>query len=185
MDIGGIVLAAALALAAPQDPQHTFNQQYKDRAAAAAAETLESADNVTFRYRVHIVNLLQLKPGMTAAEVGAQSGFVSRLMAERVGADGRVISTDVDPRMVDYMSERAKAEGLTNLTAKPRPASGTGLDPASVDAIAIVRRLSTVEKPGDMLAEAAGALKPGGLLLVIDTPREGQGAPRPASTPKR
>lgn len=176
MEIGGIVLAAALALAAPQDVRNTFDQQYKDRDVAAAAGMLESAENATFRYRVHIVNLLQLKPGMTAADVGARSGFVSRLMAERVGADGRVVATDADPKMVEYMRARAAAEGLTNLSVKPRSASSTGLEPASMDAIAFVSGLGAAAQPGDMLAEAAAALKPKGLLLVVDTPREGQGA---------
>lgn len=176
MDTGRMVLVAALALAASQDPQQTFNEQYRDKAAAAAAGTLESGANATYRYRVHIVNLLQLKPGMAAAEIGARSGFVSRLMAERVGTDGRVIATDLDPKMVAYMSERARAEGLANLTVKQGRASATGLDPASVDAVAFVARLSTDPKPDEMLSSVAAALKPQGLLLVVDTPREGEGA---------
>jgi ubiquinone/menaquinone biosynthesis C-methylase UbiE len=175
MDTGRMVLVAALALAASQDPQ-TFNGEYKDKAAAAAAATLESGANSTYRYRVHIVNLLQLKPGMAAAEIGARSGFVSRLMAERVGSGGLVIATDPDPKMVAYMTERARAEGIANLTVKQGRASATGLEPASVDAIAFVARLSADPKPEDMLASVAAALKPQGLLLVVDTPREGQGA---------
>lgn len=176
MEIGRIALVAVLALGAPQAAQQTFSQQDKDRRVAAAVEELESAASATFRYRVHIVNLMQLKPGMTAAEIGARSGFVSRVIAERVGPGGRVTATDADPTMVAYMSDRARAEGLANLTVVQGPASGTGLAAESVDAIVFVGRLSTYARPGDMLAAATAALKPKGLLLVVDTPREGQGA---------
>lgn len=175
MEIGWIVLVAALA-AAPQDRQQTFNQQYKDRAVAAVAGHLESAASATFRYRVHIVNLMQLKPGMAAAEIGARSGFVSRVMAQRVGTDGRVTATDPDPKMVAYMAARAQAEGLANVTAVQAPASGVGLEPGAMDAIVFVARLSTYARPEEILSSAALALKPRGLLLVVDTPHEGQGA---------
>jgi ubiquinone/menaquinone biosynthesis C-methylase UbiE len=176
MEIGWIVLVGALAAAAPQDAQQTFNQQYTDRAVAVVAEQLESAASATFRYRVHIVNLMQLKPGMAAAEIGARSGFVSRVIAQRVGTDGRVIATDPDPKMVAYMAARAQAEGLANIKALQAPASGVGLDPGSMDAIVFVARLSTYPRPGEILSAAAMALKSKGLLLVVDTPHEGQGA---------
>jgi ubiquinone/menaquinone biosynthesis C-methylase UbiE len=176
MDIGRIVMIAVLALAGGQGTEHAFNQQYKDRAVAAAAEKLESAASATYRYRVHIVNLMQLKPGMTAAEIGARSGFVSRVMAERVGAEGKVTATDADPKMVAYMAARAKAEGVANLSVLAAPAASTGLPPESMDAIVFVSRLSTYPGPADILGSAAATLKPKGLLLVVDTAREGQGA---------
>ncbi len=175
MEIGMLLLAAVVALSGPQQPQSTFNQQYKDKAVAARVEALESLDTPLFRYRVHIVNLMQLKPGMAAAQIGAGSGFVARLMAERVGTDGRVAATESDPKMVAYMTERAKAEGIANLTVMAGPPSATGLEPGSMDVVAFVGRLSTYPGPADVLASSAATLKPKGLLLVVDTPREGQG----------
>jgi ubiquinone/menaquinone biosynthesis C-methylase UbiE len=143
--------------------------------AAAVAKKLENPASAVFRYRVHITNLLQLKPGMTAAEIGAGSGFVSRLMAERVGSEGRITATDLDPKMVDYINARAKQEGLSNLTAVAGEPAATGLAPESMDAIALVARLGTFAKPEAMLASITATLKPKGLLLVVDSPREGQG----------
>jgi ubiquinone/menaquinone biosynthesis C-methylase UbiE len=176
MDIGLIVLGVAAALWLPQDAQSTFNQQYKDKDTVAKVASLESLDTPLFRYRVHIVNLMQLKPGMSAAQIGAGSGFVSRLMAERVGTEGRVAATEIDPKMIAYMTERAKAEGISNLAAMPAQPSATGLEPGSMDVVAFVGRLSTYSKPAEILASSAATLKPKGLLLVVDTPREGQGA---------
>jgi ubiquinone/menaquinone biosynthesis C-methylase UbiE len=176
MDFGVMVLAATVALWGPEQAQGPANQQYKDKAIAARVESLESLDSPLFRYRVHIVNLMQLKPGMAAAQIGAGSGFVSRLMAERVGPGGRVTATESDPKMVAYMTERARAEGIANLVAIAGQPSATGLEPASMDVVAFVGRLSTYPRPAEILASSADALKPNGLLLVVDTPREGQGA---------
>jgi FkbM family methyltransferase len=39
-----------------------------------------------------------LRPGMTAVDVGGNIGYVALLMAERVGASGRVVAVEPDPR---------------------------------------------------------------------------------------
>jgi tRNA A58 N-methylase Trm61 len=63
------------------------------------AAEFESATRPVFRYRVAIAGLMQLKPGMTAADIGAGSGFLARLMAGHVGSTGRVIATELNPWM--------------------------------------------------------------------------------------
>lgn len=140
------------------------------------AARLENASSAAFRYRVAIAALLQLTPGMAAAEVGTSSGFVARAIAAQVGPTGRVIATTVDPKMAEYMTDRARTEGLANFSARVAPSDGTGLEPASVDAIAIVNAFSAFPRQPEMLQSLASSLKPGGALLIVDLPREGQGA---------
>lgn len=176
MEMGPIVLVAVLASATVQNNDNTFNRQYKDRAAVAAAERLENPANAVFRYRVAIAGMLQLKPGMTAAEIGARSGFVSRELAQKVGPSGRTIAVERDAAMVAYLNERARAEGIANFTAIAAPASGTGIEAGTVDAIAVVNAVSTFQNPEEMLAAIAATLKPAGILVVVDFAREGQGA---------
>src|SRR5690349_24524705 len=94
--------------------RNVWEQQYKTRSAAEMAAEFESPSRPVFRYRVAIASLLELKPGMVAAEIGAGSGFVARLMAGLVGPTGKVIATELEPSMVAYMNERARAEGLQN-----------------------------------------------------------------------
>jgi ubiquinone/menaquinone biosynthesis C-methylase UbiE len=176
MSIVPVALVVAL-VATPQDaPKNAWHAQYKDRAAVARAEQLESPSRPVYRYRVAITSLLQLKPGMTAAEIGAGSGCIARLMASQVGPQGRVIAVEPDPAMVAYMNERARAEGLANFAATQGRATATGLDPQSVDAMAVVNALSAFERPAEMLQSMAAALKTGGVLLVVDFPRVGEGA---------
>lgn len=171
------LLSAVVALASVQiQDSRAWNQQYKDREAAAAAEQMESPARAVFRYRAAIAGLMQLKPGMTAAEVGAGSGFLARAMAPQVAPGGRVIVASLDPRLLVYVVDRARAEGLEGITAVPAQPSSTGLPTGAVDALALVNTLGTLKQPGEMVQSVAAALKPGGTLLVVDLPREGQGA---------
>ncbi len=177
--IGALLVWFAVAVTTAQEaPRNIWAQQYKDRTAAAMAEQFEQPARAVFRYRVAIAGLMELKPGMTAAEIGAGSGFLSRVIAQQVGPGGRVIATELDDKMVVYMNERAKAEGLTNFAAVKGETASSGLDPASVDAIAMVNTYSFFDRPKEMLQSAVKALKPGGLLLIVDIPQTGSGASR-------
>jgi ubiquinone/menaquinone biosynthesis C-methylase UbiE len=173
------VAALAVALLAAQDvPRAVLEQHYKQKSAAEMAAWFEQDSRPVYRYRTAIASLLQLKPGMTAAEIGAGSGFVAREIAKQVGPTGQVIAVELEPKMVAWINERAKADGLSHLRAIEGRSDATGLEPASVDAIAMVNTFSYLEKPEAILASAASALKPSGVLLIVDFPFEGSGATR-------
>lgn len=146
------------------------------RTPAEIAAAHENASSAAFRYRVAIASLLQLKPGMVAAEIGTTSGFVARAMVPQVGPTGRVIATTTDAKMAGYMADRARSEGLATLSTLVAKPDTSGLEPASVDAIAVVNTFSTFPHQPEMLQSLAASLKPGGALLIVDLPREGQGA---------
>jgi predicted methyltransferase len=147
----------------------------QDGAPAEIAARLENPSHAAYRYRVAIAALLQLKPGMTAAEVGTVSGFVARAMAAQVGPTGRVIATTPNPAMVPYLNERARSEGLAAFTAVLAQPGSAGLEPATADAIALVGVFGGVEQRQEMLRALAAALKPGGALLIVDLPAENDG----------
>ena len=161
---------------APRMPNAVWQRQYGEKSAAEMAARFESASRPVYRYRVAIVDLLELEPGMAVADVGAGSGFVARLIATAVGPSGRVFATELEPKMVAYMAERARAEALANFTAVQGKADATGLEPGSVNAVLMTDAFSFFDRPDEMLRSTAAALKPGGMLVIVDLPREGQGA---------
>jgi SAM-dependent methyltransferase len=89
-----------------------------------------------------------------------------------------VVATELDERLVAYMAERAKAEGLTNLTAQRGRVDATALEAASADAVALVNTYSFLDRPQEMLRSVSETLRPGGLLLIVDYPRSGDGQER-------
>jgi precorrin-6B methylase 2 len=170
MAAAAIGALAAIGIARPVDMRAT-----QPSAPPAIVSTLESPTRAVFKYRVAIASLLELKPGMTAGDVGAGSGFITRLLASQVAPNGRVIATDRDPALVSYIEEKARAESLQNVSARVAPADGIGLEPATVDAVLAVELLGRDRHPADLVKALAAAVKPGGIMVVVDSPREGQG----------
>ena len=167
-----VLLALVVAQAAPA-VRNTWAAQYAKGPIDPFIAKFEEPNREIFRYRAAIVNLMQLKPGMTAAEVGAGSGFMARFMALKVGPTGRVVANELEPKMVAHMKAAAEKEKLSNFTALQGQPKATGFEPASIDALALVQTFSYLDHPADMLKSMAESLKPNGLLLVVDFPREG------------
>ncbi len=58
-----------------------------------------------------LVEELHLLPGMTVADIGAGSGYLSRRMAPIVGR-GRIFAVDVQPEMVALLTELSQKAGV-------------------------------------------------------------------------
>jgi ubiquinone/menaquinone biosynthesis C-methylase UbiE len=167
-----LVAIFVVAQAAPV-VRNTWAAQYQKGSAESFAAKFEEPNREIFRYRAAIVGLMQLKPGMTAGEVGAGSGFMARFMATKVGPEGRVIANELEPKMVAYMKARAEKEGLTNFIVVQGKPAASGFEPASLDAVALVQTFSYLDQPSEMLKSLYESVKPNGLLLIVDFPREG------------
>jgi ubiquinone/menaquinone biosynthesis C-methylase UbiE len=167
------ILALALCVQAGPSARNTWQKDYAKGTAESFAARFEDPSRALFRYRAAIAGLMQIKPGMTVAEIGAGSGYLARFLAEKVGPGGRVIANELEPKMVAYMNERAAREGLKNFKTVQGNAASTGFEAASIDAMAVVYAFSFFDQPAEMLASMNASLKPNGLLLIVDVPREG------------
>ena len=58
-----------------------------------------------------------LTDGMTAMDIGCGMGFFSIPMSKIVGCEGKVIAVDLQPQMLDGLTEYAAKAGTTNITA--------------------------------------------------------------------
>tara|TARA_A100001391_G_scaffold171114_2_gene132280 strand:- start:93 stop:830 length:738 start_codon:yes stop_codon:yes gene_type:complete len=118
--------------------------------------------------REEVLAACDIQPGESIADIGAGTGFYSRLFARSTGWDGWVYSVDVAPKFLQHIAAQATADGIKNLT----PVLGTDvsirLPPASVDLVFICDTYHHFENYEEMLASIKRALKPGGLLVLID-----------------
>jgi cyclopropane fatty-acyl-phospholipid synthase-like methyltransferase len=71
-------------------------------------------DNPLRRLLHNPEKLLQpyVRPGMTVLDVGCGMGLFSIGMARLVGPEGKVLSVDVQPEMLDLLKRRAEKAGL-------------------------------------------------------------------------
>ena len=122
-----------------------------------------------------LVKLLNLKPGMTVADVGAGFGAWTVRFAKVVGPSGRVYATDIGAAQLASLRDYTKREGLTNVTVLEGAADTSNLPALCCDAILIRDAYHHLTQPDKIVASLAAALKAGGRLAVIDFP------PRPNS----
>jgi SAM-dependent methyltransferase len=119
---------------------------------------------------------LRLGPGMTIADVGAGKGELSAALAGEVGAGGRVFATDVDRDRVAALRAKFDREKRANVAVVEGAVSETRLPRGCCDAIIVRRAYHHFTQPMEMNASLREALRPGGLLAVIDMPLWGHGA---------
>ncbi len=115
-----------------------------------------------------LVQELHLAPGMRVADVGAGTGFVSRRIARAVGPQGRVEAVDVQPEMIERLTERARRENLLQIHPVLGTVDDVRLPPESVDMAIMVDVYHELEHPYEMLASIVRALRPGGRVVFVE-----------------
>lgn len=111
---------------------------------------------------------LRLDAGTVVADVGAGKGQLSMALAAKVGANGRVFSTEIDPHRLRSLREGPGR--LANVTVVGASAGETGLPPGCCDAIVLRRVYHHLTEPSRINASLFRALRPGGVLAVVDFP---------------
>jgi ubiquinone/menaquinone biosynthesis C-methylase UbiE len=114
--------------------------------------------------------VLALESGKVVADVGAGKGELTLALARQVGGKGRVFSTDIDAERVQRLRETVLAAKLDHVTVVQGHGSETGLPPGCCDAIVLRRVYHHLTDPPGINASLLRALKPGGVLAVIDFP---------------
>jgi len=112
--------------------------------------------------------VLALRSGMSVADVGTGKGQLALALAREVGPAGRVFATDIDAERVAALRAAVEKDNLRNVVpvqAKPRE---TGLSGACCDAIVLRRVYHHLTDPAEINLGLRDALRPGGLLVVID-----------------
>ena len=111
---------------------------------------------------------LGLKPGMTVADVGAGTGYYARRMAPLVGSTGEVLAVDVQPQMIQMLTELAKKANLTNIKPILGAVDNVKLPDASVDLAIMVDVYHELEFPFEVMQSLVRAIKPGGRIVFVE-----------------
>jgi SAM-dependent methyltransferase len=114
--------------------------------------------------------VLTLRAGISVADVGAGRGELTAALAAEVGPSGQVFSTDIDPKALEQIRARVAAAPLPNVTVVQAHASDTGLPMNCCDAVVLRRVYHHLSDPAATNVELLRAVRPGGILAVIDFP---------------
>lgn len=116
--------------------------------------------------REWLIRELAPKPGDTILELAAGPGDTGFEAAPRVGDDGRLISTDFSPEMVEVARRRGAELGLRNVEHRVMDAERIELDEASVDGVLCRFGYMLMPDPGAALSETRRVLRLGGRLVL-------------------
>ena len=117
-----------------------------------------------------VKEVLRLDAGTVVADVGAGKGELTFALARAVGSAGRVFSTEIDAGRLRALRESVLAAKLGNVTVVEAQAGDSGLPPNCCDAIVLRRVYHHLVDPAGFNASLLRALRPGGVLAVIDFP---------------
>jgi predicted methyltransferase len=115
-----------------------------------------------------VMDALKLGPGSAVADVGCGRGYFTARLAERVGEQGKVYAEDVQDDVLNAVRDFASEKKLTQVVTVQGSEDDPSLPPGSLDAILIVNAYHEMKHYQAMLAGFTKALKPGGLLAIVD-----------------
>ena len=121
-----------------------------------------------------VMDKAAIRPGMTIADIGAGEGYYTIRLAARVGKDGRVLAEDIVPAVRDTLADRVARERLDTVSVKLGEPSDPKLPAASFDRVLMVHMYHEIEQPYAFLWNLRPALKPDGLVVVVDADRPTQ-----------
>jgi ubiquinone/menaquinone biosynthesis C-methylase UbiE len=139
---------------------------------------LESPDRAAWQKPEQIMDVLHVADGSKVADIGAGAGWFTIHLARRVGPNGVVYSQDVQREMLEAIKRRVQREGLQNVQTTRGEGSNPNLPVAGLDAIVVVDAYQEVEDRVTFLQNLARALKPNGLIGVVNW-KPGRGGPGP------
>lgn len=115
-----------------------------------------------------MLGFLELKPGMNVLEIGAGSGYNAALMAEIVGKEGKVFTTETIEELVQFAKKNLKKAKITNV--KVIHTDGSKGWPAAAPYDRIICTAAAPKIPEVYINQ----LKEGGIIVIPVGPLYGQ-----------
>ena len=121
--------------------------------------------DVTAPVAAWLIEHLDPQPGQTILDIASGTGDIGFEIAERVGAHGRVLSTDFSPEMVEVARKNGERRGVTNVEHRVLDAEKMDLADESVDGAHCRWGYMLMADPVAALRETRRVLRKGGRLV--------------------
>src|SRR3954463_9260671 len=163
------IIALSACRAQPSQPHFPSAQRDVAPIVGNAFSTEDARDRVGEAEQV--MELAEIKPGMSVADVGAGEGYYTVRLAPAVGNRGRVLAEDIMPGVRDALSDRVQRENLENVAVKLGTPDNPMLPAQSFDRVFLVHMYHEVQSPYAFLWHLRDGVQPDGLVVVVDSNR--------------
>ena len=172
-----LVLLAACSQPAPRHDEHQqpYHAYHRFEHAEDWVARFEDPSRDLWQKPDEVIRTFSLSPSASIADIGAGTGYFSVRFARAV-PEGRVFAIDIEPSMVEYVTERAQREGLANIEAVLASPDDPKI-PQPIDLIIIVDTYHHLADRTAYFRRLTRALKPSGRIAIIDFKPESKMGP--------
>ena len=143
------------------------NTDWGSNFAAAAVSAMIAYDDILVPRLFNpfadvLLDGVAVSPGLEVLDVACGPGTVSRLVAPRLGPEGRVTACDLSPAMLEVAAGKPALEGAAPITYRHCPADELDVPDGAFDIVLCQQGLQFFPDRLGALAEMRRTLKPGG-----------------------
>lgn len=109
-----------------------------------------------------------IESGMTVLEVGPGSGTYSMGTAQRLGEQGKLVTIDIEPKMIERVRRRAEEEAVENIEARVADVYDLPFDDESFDVVYMIAVIGEIPEPVGAMKEFYRVLTPSGTLVFSE-----------------
>lgn len=168
-----IVAALLAAVAAGAQARHPVSGRViAPVMGVGGAAWLDRPERDSEEHTTRALEALDLRPGMTVADIGAGSGYYTVRMARLVGPSGRVYATDIQPGMIEILKRRLAEQRLDHVVPVLGTAENPGLPAGAIDLALMVDVYHELSSPQTFMRRLREALAPAGRLVLVEYRKE-------------
>jgi ubiquinone/menaquinone biosynthesis C-methylase UbiE len=165
--LGTLCLLVGLACACASDPGLPNRDRFGPEDVEHYIARLQREERVREVDPQGVIRQLAIPPDAVVADLGAGPGVFALPLARHL-TRGLVYAVDVEPRQLDALRERLRAEDIHNVVPVLASYSDPHLPPAGVDWIFIVDAYHHLEERVAYLEGLRRDLAPGGRLVIVE-----------------
>jgi ubiquinone/menaquinone biosynthesis C-methylase UbiE len=105
---------------------------------------------------------------MRVLEVGPGNGTYSVAAAQVIGPQGKLVTIDIEPKMIARVDQKIATQGLTNIETRVADVYDLPFDDASFDLIYMITVINEIPDIPQALSEFHRVLKPSGKLVFSE-----------------
>ena len=117
----------------------------------------------------NIIAGLAVTEGMTVLDIGCGPGRSSLPLSRLVGSLGRLVSIDIQQKMLDIVQRKALQENINNIIFVNIPLGEGKLEDYQADRAVMAAVLGEIPGKTAALTEIYHSLNPGGILAISET----------------